>query len=137
MEDRKPQARTDDFEDNSKDRTPRAVAYSRVSTDKQRCSLDGQEQTCIERAHAKGWQVVECIRDIASGCSLDRPGIQQLRHMLSERSVDVIIAYSVDRLSRCQGQLDLLLSEAEQAGVQLEFVTEMQVERVTKGESVC
>jgi len=57
--------------------------------------------------------------------------------MLSERSVEVIIAYSVDRLSRCQGQLDLLLSEAEQAGVQFEFVTEMQVERVTKGESIC
>ena len=57
--------------------------------------------------------------------------------MLSERSVDVIIAYSVDRLSRCQSQLDLLLPEAEQVGVQLEFVTEVQVERVVKGEATC
>ena len=53
----------------------RALVYSRVSTDAQErdgTSLDTQERACVEYAQAKGWTVVECIKDTASGSNLDR-----------------------------------------------------------------
>ena len=63
----------------------RAVVYSRVSTDAQErdgTSLDTQERACVEYAQAKGWAVVECIKDTASGSNLDRPGIERVRQLL-------------------------------------------------------
>lgn len=48
----------------------RAVVYSRVSTDAQErngTSLDTQERECLEHSESAGWQVIECIRDAASG----------------------------------------------------------------------
>ncbi len=63
----------------------KAIMYARVSTDAQErdgTSLDTQERACLEYARTAGWQVVECIRDTASGFTLDRPGAERLRHML-------------------------------------------------------
>ena len=48
----------------------RAIVYSRVSTDAQErdgTSLDTQERECLEHARGVGWQVIERIRDAASG----------------------------------------------------------------------
>ena len=106
----------------------RAVVYSRVSTDAQErdgTSLDTQERESLEYATAAGWQVIECIRDASSGYTLERPGIKKLRDMLGEGEVDVVVAYAVDRLSRNQNHIGVLLDEVEQAGAKLEFVTEI------------
>ena len=105
----------------------RALVYSRVSTDAQErdgTSLDTQERACEEYAQAKGWTVVECIKDTASGSHLDRPGIERVRQLLRQGVVDVVVAYAVDRLSREQNQTGVLFYEVEQAGARLEFVTE-------------
>ena len=56
-----------------------AIVYSRVSTDTQEqhgTSLDTQERECSEHAQGVGWQTIACIRDVASGYTLDRPGIE-------------------------------------------------------------
>ena len=105
----------------------RALVYSRVSTDAQErdgTSLDTQERACREYAQAKGWTVVECIKDTASGSNLDRPGIERVRQLLSQGFVDVVLAYAVDRLSRNQIHVAVLLDDIEKAGATLEFVTE-------------
>ena len=105
----------------------RALVYSRVSTDAQErdgTSLDTQEKACVEHAEDNGWLVVERIRDTASGFTLERPGIERARQMLRQGSVDVVIAYAVDRLSRNQNHIGVLFDEVEQAGARLEFVTE-------------
>lgn len=104
-----------------------AVIYTRVSTDAQErdgTSLDTQERACLAHAQAAGWQVTQRIRDTASGSTLDRPGIDLLRGMLREGTVDVVIAYAVDRLSRNQNHIGVLFDDVEQAGARLEFVTE-------------
>ena len=104
-----------------------AVIYSRVSTDAQEkdgSSLVTQERAGIEYAQTVGRRVVKCIRDTASGFTLDRPGIQEVRQMVRAGLVDVVIAYAVDRLSRNQNQVGVLFDKMEQAGVLLEFVTE-------------
>lgn len=105
----------------------RCVIYSRVSTDAQErdgTSLDSQEQAGIDLAVQRGWSVVRCIRDAASGFHLDRPGVDELRLMLKQGDVDVVVAYAVDRLSRNQNHIGVLFDDVEQAGARLEFVTE-------------
>ena len=105
----------------------RALIYTRVSTDAQEregTSLDTQERGCVQYAQAQGWHVVERVRDTATGSSLDRPGIERIRRLLREGSVDVLVAYAVDRLSRNQNHIGVLFDEVEQAGAKLEFVTE-------------
>lgn len=105
----------------------RCVIYSRVSTDAQErdgTSLDSQERAGIDLAVQRGWTVVRCIRDAASGFHLDRPGVDELRRMLQQGDVDVVIAYAVDRLSRNQNHIGVLFDDVEQVGARLEFVTE-------------
>ena len=105
----------------------RALVYARVSTDAQErdgTSLDTQERACLEYAEAAGWRVVECIRDAASGFSLDRTGIERVRQLLRQGAADIVVAYAVDRLSRNQNHIGVLFSEVEQAGARLECVTE-------------
>ena len=105
----------------------KALVYSRVSTDAQErdgTSLDTQERACVEYAESHGMLVVECIKDTASGYTLDRPGIERTRQLLWQGEVDVVVAYAVDRLSREQAQTGVLFYEVEQAGARLEFVTE-------------
>ena len=105
----------------------RAIVYSRVSTDAQErdgTSLDTQEQASQEFVSESSWMLLESIRDTASASSLDRPGIERLRFLLRQGSVDMIVAYAVDRLSRNQNHIGVLFDEVEQAGAQLQFVTE-------------
>ena len=105
----------------------KAVIYSRVSTDAQErdgTSLVNQERACVARAQSNSWQIVECVRDTASGFNLDRPGIDSIRQLLRQGGVDVVVAYAVDRLSRNQNHIGVLFDAIEQAGARLEFVTE-------------
>ena len=66
----------------------------------------------------------ECIRDTAGGFSTDRPGLRQVRRLLNEPRVDVVLAHPPDRFSRCQDQFHQLLAELEQAGASREFVVD-------------
>jgi len=105
----------------------RVIVYSRVSTDAQErdgTSLDTQERACLDFTRQPGWRVVEAIRDAASGFSLDRPGIERVRRLLRDGAADVVLAYAVDRLSRNQNHIGVLVDEIQQAGARLEFVTE-------------
>ena len=85
--------------------------------------------------------MVECIKDTASGSHLDRPGIERVRHLWSQGFVDVVLAYAVDRLSRNQIHIAVLLDDIEKVGATLEFVTEdfenTPVGRLTTRNSVC
>ena len=103
------------------------MVYSRVSTDAQEkdgSSLDTQERACVGQVRGYDWKLLECIRDTASGYSLDRPGIERVRQLLKAREVAVIVACAVNRLSRNQNHIGVLFEEVERAGARLEIVTE-------------
>ncbi len=105
----------------------RVAVYARVSTDGQEqdgTSLDTQEEACLRHALAQGWVVVQRVRDAASGFSLDRRGLEQVRELVREQACDVVLAYAVDRLSRNQNHVGILFDECDRHGVKLEFVTE-------------
>ena len=44
--------------------------------------------------------------------------------MLRDSTVDIVVSYAGDRLSRNQNHIGVLFDEVEQAGARLEFVTE-------------
>jgi site-specific DNA recombinase len=105
----------------------RCVIYTRVSTDAQEqkgTSLETQEEECLAHAAAAGWTVVDRFRDSASGFTLDRPGLAQVRHLLRTGALDVLLCHALDRLSRKQTHTGILVQEAEDCGVALEFVLE-------------
>lgn len=106
---------------------PRAITYTRVSTDGQErdgTSLETQDAACQRYAEEHGYQLVRSIRDTGSGFTLDRAGIEEVREAIRAGTVDVVVAYAVDRLSRNQNQIGVLFDEAERGKVRLEFVTE-------------
>ena len=105
----------------------RVIIYLRVSTDGQEregTSLDTQEQESIEYAESAGWTEVRIIPDVASGASLDRPGLEQVRRAMRDGSCDVVLAHALDRLSRNQNHVGVLFDEADEADVKLDFVIE-------------
>ena len=63
------------------------------------------------------------IRDVASGASLDRPGIEEVRRAQCVMAPAMWCSpTSVDRLARKTNHIGVILYEAEQADVSLEFV---------------
>ena len=105
----------------------RTIVYSRVSTDAQAedgTSLDTQERACREYAEEAGGTVIRTIRDTASGSSLERPGMAELRRAMRDGECEVVLAYALDRLSRDQNHIGVVFADAEDADVRLEFVTE-------------
>ena len=104
-----------------------AAIYCRVSTAGQEdgTSLDTQEEACRRRATALGYVIGAVHREVHSGGDLfERPQLSVLRESVRRREVGIVIAYALDRLTRNQAHLGLLLSEAEYAGVAIELVTE-------------
>src|ERR687885_1017610 len=111
-------------------KTLRAAVYVRVSTvgqEEDGTSLGTQEAACLAHAPTRGGAVdpAHLYREVHTGTELwERPQLQRLREAIRRREVDVVICYAIDRLSRDPVHLGVLISEAEHAGVQVEFVTE-------------
>ncbi len=108
----------------------RAAIYVRVSTTGQEedgTSLETQETACRGYAAERGHVVDEghVYRDVHSGVELwERRELQRLREAIRRHSVEVVIAYAIDRLARDPVHLGVIITEAEHAGVDVLFVTE-------------
>lgn len=108
----------------------RAAIYVRVSTVAQEddgTSLGTQEAACRQFVAECGGTVDEeyALRETHSGGELwERPALTRLRDGMRAHRFDAVVCYAVDRLSRSQIHLGLLLSEAEHARVAVHFVTE-------------
>lgn len=88
----------------------KAVGYIRVSTEEQvreGISLEVQEDKVKKYADLHNLRLTEIIRDEGkSGKDIDREGIQKVITLCKDRSVDHLIVYKMDRLTR--RTLDLL-----------------------------
>ena len=82
----------------------RVAIYARFSTDMQRdASIEDQERQCHRLIENKGWRHVRTFADRGlSGASHTRPGYQDLLSFVRESACDVVVAESIDRLSRDQ-----------------------------------
>ena len=98
----------------------RVGIYARVSTDGQ--TVDNQLAGLREAVERRGWVVVEEFVDAgisgAKGRS-ERPGLDRMMKAVTRREIDVVAAWSVDRLGRSLQDLVGFLGELKAAGVDL------------------
>jgi DNA invertase Pin-like site-specific DNA recombinase len=100
--------------------TKRVGLYLRVSTNDQ--DVENQRQVLVEACEHRGWQVVEEFVDagVSGAKGRDRrPGFDRLLKAATRRKIDVVAAWSVDRLGRSLQDLVAMLGELKGAGVDL------------------
>jgi DNA invertase Pin-like site-specific DNA recombinase len=98
----------------------RVALYLRVSTSGQ--TVANQRQDLEAAAARHGWQVVATFQDAGiSGAKgrEKRPGLDKLLKVVARREVDLVAAWSVDRLGRSLQDLLGVLSEIHAKGVDL------------------
>ena len=98
----------------------RVGLYLRVSTDDQ--TVENQRQALTAACEARGWKIVEEFVDngISGAKGRDkRPGFDKLIKAATRRQIDVVAAWSVDRLGRSLQDLVGFLSELNAVGCDL------------------
>lgn len=98
----------------------RVAIYSRVSTDGQTVDNQLLELRAVAKRH--GWEVVEEYSDNGISGAVGRekrPAYEALCQAATRREVDLIMAWSVDRLGRSLQHLVTFLGEIHAKGVDL------------------
>lgn len=103
----------------------RAALYGRVSTDDKGQDPDNQLAELRRFAATQGWEVTGEFVDFESGAKSDRPQFQAMLKAASRREFDVLLFWSLDRLSR-EGALKTLqiLDQLSRWGVAYRSFTE-------------
>ena len=98
----------------------KAVLYARVSTLHQ--TTENQLLELRDAARRMGWTVVKELTDagISGAKGRDqRPGFDQLFRMIQRREIDVVMAWSIDRLGRSIQDLTGFMKDVQATGVDL------------------
>jgi len=98
----------------------RTAIYCRVSTDQQ--SVENQLRVLTEVAERSGWTIVHVFTDdgISGAKGRDqRPGYDALLKAVARREVDMVAAWSVDRLGRSLSDLVAFLGDLQSHGCDL------------------
>jgi site-specific DNA recombinase len=105
--------------------------YARVSSEQQReeNTIASQTASLIEFANQHELEVPKewVLEDEGySGATLERPGLERVRDLAAEGQIQVVLAYSPDRLSRKYAYQILLIEEFARYGVETLFVKSPQ-----------
>ena len=105
--------------------------YARVSSEQQReeNTIASQTASLIEFAKNHELEVPKewVLEDEGySGATLERPGLERVRDLAAEGQIQVVLAYSPDRLSRKYAYQILLIEEFARHGVETLFVKSPQ-----------
>ena len=108
-----------------------AAIYARVSSEQQReeHTIASQTASLIEFAKSHDLEVPQewVFEDEGySGATLERPGLERVRDLAAEGQIQVVLAYSPDRLSRKYAYQILLIEEFARHGVATVFVKSPQ-----------
>ena len=112
-----------------------AAIYARYSSDLQReASIEDQIRLCREVAGREGWSVVHCYTDQGvSGASLMRPGMQAMLQDALAQKFRMVVAESLDRLSRDQEDTAGLFKRLRFAGVKIVTLSEGEITELHVG----
>jgi site-specific DNA recombinase len=104
-----------------------AAIYARVSSEQQReeNTIASQTASLIEFAKSHDLEVPQewvFEEEYYSGATLERPGLERVRDLAAEGQIQVVLAYSPDRLSRKYAYQILLIEELARHGVDTMFV---------------
>ncbi|MDP9394604.1 MAG: recombinase family protein [Actinomycetota bacterium] len=105
----------------------RSAIYARQSLDRtgEGAAIDRQVADCERVAEQRGWTVVETItdNDMSASTGKPRPGYQRLLKLMRDGSVDAVVVWHVDRLTRRLVDLEEVIAICEATGVRLATVT--------------
>lgn len=111
----------------------RVAIYTRVSTDSQ--TTDNQLLELEAAAKRHNWEIVAVFRDegvTGSKPLYKRPAGKQLQRAIMRREIDLVAAWSVDRLGRSLSDLLATLSELEAKGIDL-YLHQQGIDTTTPG----
>lgn len=108
-----------------------AAIYARVSSEQQReeNTIASQTASLIDFAKSHDLEIPKewVFEDEGySGATLERPGLERVRDLAAEGQIQVVLAYSPDRLSRKYAYQILLIEEFARHGVETLFVKSPQ-----------
>jgi len=103
----------------------RCALYGRISTRDKGQEVENQLVQLRDFAVKQGWEIVFEFKDSESGSKSDRPQFQEMFKAASQRKFDVLLFWSLDRLSR-EGVLETLqhLNRLTSYGVNYRSFTE-------------
>lgn len=113
----------------------RVAVYARFSSENQRdASIEDQVRICRARADREGWVITETFTDYAiSGSTTLRPEYQALMSAMRSGQIDVVLAESLDRLSRDQEHVAGFHKAAQFAGVRIITLSEGEISELHVG----
>lgn len=113
----------------------RCVFYGRYSTDLQStASIDDQLRVCREFAQRLGWTLIDAYEDRAmSGTTRFRPGYQNMLADARLNKFDVVLAESLDRLSRDQEDIAHLYKQLNYCGIKIHTLSEGAISELHVG----
>jgi len=114
----------------------RAVIYARYSSELQSAaSIEDQLRLCRERAARDGHAVVEVFSDhaISGGHLGNRPGMLALLDRARAGDIDLVLAESLDRLSRDQEDVAAIYKRLSHAGVAIVTLGEGEISELHIG----
>jgi site-specific DNA recombinase len=109
-----------------------AALYARVSTPTQEeeATIDSQVAAVEGYMQQKGYELPAefyFLDKAISGARLERPALDQLRHLAAERAFTVLVCYSPDRLARNYPHQWVVMDELQRQGVKVEFVNQPDI----------
>jgi site-specific DNA recombinase len=113
----------------------RALLYARYSTALQSAlSIDDQLRVCADLVAREGWTIAgeHCDRAI-SGAVRERPGLNALLEALDRGAGDVVVAESLDRLSRDQEDIAAIFKRVRYNGARIWTLSEGEVGEIHIG----
>ncbi|MFC2033485.1 recombinase family protein [Chloroflexota bacterium] len=98
-------------------------------------SLQTQLEACLTYCQGKDYDVSYRFSEAYSGLTIDRPKLNELRELVRNEQVDVMVVYCLDRLSRNATHGVILRDELDKHHATLESVTE-DIDKTPLGEAI-
>lgn len=113
----------------------RAAIYARFSSTLQdNRSIDDQVAICRERAAREGWEITDVFADYAiSGAVRDRPGLNAALAAAAAGSIQILLAESLDRVSRDQEDIAGIWKRLQFADCELITLSEGAISEIHIG----
>lgn len=96
--------------------------YARISSDEGTAlGVARQIEDCTVEAARRGWPVGEVFtdNDVSATRSKKRPAYERMMHAIEHRTIDAVIVWDVDRLTRTPAELEHFISLADSHGLAL------------------
>lgn len=109
-----------------------AALYARVSTPNQEeeATIDSQIAAIERHIRNNSYDLPAdfyFLDKAVSGARLERPALDQLRHLAADGAFSVMVCYSPDRLSRSYPHQWVVMDELQRNGVRVEFVNQPEL----------